>query len=158
MVGLPCNKFRGDKGKIILVQHIRAMLPVQGEIQQVDKQELLNATIAKVKGIWLGNALSNQGMQHAIRRKQYPGIPADQAQTIIPHNAAFLTKDLNTYDSDFDDLSTVQAVLMANISNYSSDIISKVPNSETCLNDMNIQSVHALQDFEQSPVMDFTNN
>ncbi|GJT87855.1 retrovirus-related pol polyprotein from transposon TNT 1-94 [Tanacetum coccineum] len=47
------------------------------------------------------------------------GIPADQVQTIIPHN---------------------------------------VPNSETCLNDMNIQSVHALQDFEQSPVMDFTNN
>ncbi|GKB67416.1 retrovirus-related pol polyprotein from transposon TNT 1-94, partial [Tanacetum coccineum] len=67
-----------------------------------------------------------------------PGILADQAQTIIPHNAAFLTKDLDTYDSDCDDLSTVQAVLMANISNYGSDIIS--------------------EDFEQSPVKDFTNN
>ncbi|GJS52007.1 hypothetical protein Tco_0625369 [Tanacetum coccineum] len=52
-----------------------------------------------------------------------PGIPADQVQTIIPHNAAFQTEDLDTYDSDCDDLSTAQAVLMANISNYGSDII-----------------------------------
>ncbi|GJS37462.1 hypothetical protein Tco_0535844 [Tanacetum coccineum] len=47
---------------------------------------------------------------------------------------------------------------MANISNYGSDVILEVPNSETYLNDMDNQSVHALQDFEQSPVMDFTDN
>ncbi|GKB35104.1 hypothetical protein Tco_0880046 [Tanacetum coccineum] len=87
-----------------------------------------------------------------------PGILADQAQTIIPHNDAFQTEDLDTYDSDCDDLSTAQAVLMANIFNYGSDIISEVTNSETYLNDMDNQSVHALQDFEQSPVMDFTDN
>ncbi|GKB56885.1 hypothetical protein Tco_0913071 [Tanacetum coccineum] len=87
-----------------------------------------------------------------------PGILADQAQTIIPHNAAFQTEDLDTFDSDCDDLSTAQAVLMANISNYGSDIISEVPNSKTYLNDMDNQSVHALQDFEQTPVMDFTDN
>ncbi|GJS83364.1 retrovirus-related pol polyprotein from transposon TNT 1-94 [Tanacetum coccineum] len=34
-----------------------------------------------------------------------PGIPACQAQTVIPHNAAFQTEDLDTYDSDCDDLS-----------------------------------------------------
>ncbi|GJU04870.1 retrovirus-related pol polyprotein from transposon TNT 1-94 [Tanacetum coccineum] len=56
------------------------------------------------------------------------GIPADQTQTIIPHNVAFQTEDLDT------------------------------PNSETYLNDMDNQSVHALQDFEQSPVMDFIDN
>ncbi|GJV54980.1 retrovirus-related pol polyprotein from transposon TNT 1-94 [Tanacetum coccineum] len=84
-----------------------------------------------------------------------PGIPASQAQTVIPHNAAFQTEDLDTYDSDCDDLSTAQAVLMANISNYGSDVISEVPNSKTYLNDMDNQSVHALQDFEQSLVMDF---
>ncbi|GJQ89529.1 retrovirus-related pol polyprotein from transposon TNT 1-94 [Tanacetum coccineum] len=33
-----------------------------------------------------------------------------------------------------------------------------VPNSETYLNDMDNQSVHALQDFEQTPVIDFTDN
>ncbi|GJR66947.1 hypothetical protein Tco_0013012 [Tanacetum coccineum] len=37
-----------------------------------------------------------------------------------------LTEDLDTYDSDYDDLSTGQAVLMANISNYGSDIISEI--------------------------------
>ncbi|GJS28679.1 retrovirus-related pol polyprotein from transposon TNT 1-94 [Tanacetum coccineum] len=87
-----------------------------------------------------------------------PRIPAGQAQTIIPYNAAFQNEDLNTYDSDCDDLLTAQAVLMANISNYGSDVILEIPNSETYLNDMDNQSVHALQDFEQSPVMDFTNN
>ncbi|GKD85767.1 hypothetical protein Tco_1356921 [Tanacetum coccineum] len=58
------------------------------------------------------------------------------------------TEDLDTYDSDCDDLSTAQAVLMANISNYGSDVILEVANSETYLNDMDNQSVHALQDFE----------
>ncbi|GKE07896.1 retrovirus-related pol polyprotein from transposon TNT 1-94 [Tanacetum coccineum] len=66
------------------------------------------------------------------------GIPAGQAQTIISHNASFQSKDLHTYDSDYDDLSTAQAILMANISNYGFDIIS--------------------EDFKQSPVMDYTNN
>ncbi|GJX38280.1 retrovirus-related pol polyprotein from transposon TNT 1-94 [Tanacetum coccineum] len=74
-----------------------------------------------------------------------PGIPAIQAQIIIPHNAAFQTKDLDTYDSDCDDLSTTQAVLMANISNYGSDIILEVPNSETYLNDIdNQEKLHLL--------------
>ncbi|GJR19659.1 hypothetical protein Tco_0968186 [Tanacetum coccineum] len=90
-----------------------------GKGNTMDMQELLNATTAKVKDIWLGNALSqsDQGMQH-----------------------------------DYDDLST-QAVLMANISNYGSDIILEVPNFKTYLNDMDNQSVHALQDFEQSLIM-----
>ncbi|GKE70330.1 hypothetical protein Tco_1528402 [Tanacetum coccineum] len=127
----------------------RAMLLVQREILQVDRQKFLNATTTKVKDIWLGNALSlsKQGMQRGIRRKQF-----------LPHNAVFQTEDLDTYDSNCDDLSTTQAVLMANICNYGSDIISEVPNSEIYLNDMDNQSVHALQDFEQTPVMDFTDN
>ncbi|GKA44584.1 retrovirus-related pol polyprotein from transposon TNT 1-94 [Tanacetum coccineum] len=86
------------------------------------------------------------------------GIQASQAQTVIPHNVAFQTEDLDTYDSDCDALSTAQAVLMDNISNYGSDVILEVPNSKTYLNDMDNQSVHALQDFEQTPVMDFTDN
>ncbi|GKF91096.1 hypothetical protein Tco_0274797, partial [Tanacetum coccineum] len=46
------------------------------------------------------------------------GILASQTQTVIPHNAAFQTEDLDTYNSDCDDLSSAQSVLMANISNY----------------------------------------
>nr|GFA65765.1 hypothetical protein [Tanacetum cinerariifolium] len=68
------------------------------------------------------------------------------------------TEDLDTYDSDCDDISNAQAVLMANISNYGSDVVSEVPHSETYLNDMENQSVHAMQDFEQSPAVDILDN
>ncbi|GKB18201.1 retrovirus-related pol polyprotein from transposon TNT 1-94 [Tanacetum coccineum] len=68
------------------------------------------------------------------------------------------TEDLDTYDSDCDDISNAKVVLMANISNYGSDIISEVPHFETYLNDMENQGVHAMQDFEQPPAVDFTNN
>ncbi|GJX42422.1 hypothetical protein Tco_0257412 [Tanacetum coccineum] len=87
------------------------------------------------------------------------GILDDQAiQTIIPNNDAFQTGDLDAYDYDYDDVSNAKAVLMANISNYGSDVISEVPHSETYLNDMENQSVHVMQDFEQTPVVDFTDN
>nr|GEY35212.1 hypothetical protein [Tanacetum cinerariifolium] len=92
-----------------------------------------------------------------VQRTQDPGVPDGQAvQTIIPNNAAFQTEDLDTYDSDCDDLSNAKAVLMANISNYGSDVISEVPHSETYLNDMENQSVLAMQDFEQPLAMDST--
>ncbi|GJW75954.1 hypothetical protein Tco_0137636 [Tanacetum coccineum] len=86
-----------------------------------------------------GNTTSGQARVVKCYNYQDPRIPASQTHTVIPHNAAFQTEDLDTYDSNCDDLS-------------------KVPNSETYLNDMDNQSVHALQDFEQSPVMDFTDN
>ncbi|GKA89644.1 retrovirus-related pol polyprotein from transposon TNT 1-94 [Tanacetum coccineum] len=47
---------------------------------------------------------------------------------------------------------------MANIFNYDSDVISEVPHSDSYHNDMDNQSVHAMQDFEQTPVVDFFNN
>ncbi|GKE01807.1 hypothetical protein Tco_1389790 [Tanacetum coccineum] len=71
---------------------------------------------------------------------------------------AVKTEDLDTYDSDCDDFSNAQAVLMANISNYGYDVISEVTHSETYLNDMENQSVHAIQDFEQTPTVDFSDN
>nr|GEV14313.1 RNA-directed DNA polymerase, eukaryota [Tanacetum cinerariifolium] len=55
------------------------------------------------------------------------GVPDGQAvQTIIPNNAAFQTDDLDTYDSNCDDISNAKAILMANILNYCSDVISEV--------------------------------
>ncbi|GJX11156.1 integrase, catalytic region, zinc finger, CCHC-type containing protein [Tanacetum coccineum] len=76
-------------------------------------------------------------------------LDGQAVQTIIPNNAAFQTEDLDTYDSDYNDISNSKAVLMANISNYGSDVILEVPHSETYLNDMENQSVHEMQDFEQ---------
>nr|GEX59071.1 hypothetical protein [Tanacetum cinerariifolium] len=52
-----------------------------------------------------------------------PGVPT--VQTIIPNNVVFQTKDLDTYDSDCDGISNSQAVLMANMFNYGSDVISE---------------------------------
>ncbi|GJZ26728.1 hypothetical protein Tco_0570981 [Tanacetum coccineum] len=59
-------------------------------------------------------------------------------------------EDLDAYDSDCDDISIAQAVLMANLSNYDSDVISEVPHSEPYHHEMDNQSVHAMQDFEQT--------
>nr|GEU33966.1 retrovirus-related Pol polyprotein from transposon TNT 1-94 [Tanacetum cinerariifolium] len=85
-------------------------------------QGLLNAKTIKVKDLWLGNALSlsDQGMQHDPRV-----LDGQAVQAIIPNNAAFQTEDLDTYDSECDDVSNVKAVPMANISNYGSNIISE---------------------------------
>nr|GEU34372.1 putative reverse transcriptase domain-containing protein [Tanacetum cinerariifolium] len=51
-----------------------------------------------------------------------------------------------------------ESVLMANLSNYGLDVISDVPHSDTYHHDMNNQSVHAMHDFEQIQVVDFTDN
>ncbi|GJS67443.1 retrovirus-related pol polyprotein from transposon TNT 1-94 [Tanacetum coccineum] len=88
-----------------------------------------------------------------------PEVPNGQVvHTIIPNNAAFQTEDLDTYDSECDDISNAKAVLMANISNYGSDVISQVLHSETDLNDMENQGVHVMQDFKQMLVVDFIDN
>nr|GEX97671.1 hypothetical protein [Tanacetum cinerariifolium] len=68
------------------------------------------------------------------------------------------TEDLDTYDSDCDDISNEKVVLMAKISNYGSDVISELPYFETYLNDMENQGVHEMQDFKQPPVVDFIDN
>ncbi|GKB60727.1 hypothetical protein Tco_0916913 [Tanacetum coccineum] len=60
-------------------------------------------------------------------------------QTFILNNVAFQTEDLDTYDSDCDDISNAKAVLLANICNYGSDVISEVPHSKTYFNDMDNQ-------------------
>ncbi|GJZ05477.1 hypothetical protein Tco_0539270 [Tanacetum coccineum] len=48
----------------------------------------------------------------------------DNQPTII-HNVAFHTDDLDAYDSDCDDISSAKAVLMSNLSSYSSVVLSE---------------------------------
>ncbi|GKD38890.1 retrovirus-related pol polyprotein from transposon TNT 1-94 [Tanacetum coccineum] len=91
-----------------------------------------------------------------LAEAQEAGQILDEEQ--LPFLADPGTEDLGTYDFDSDDISNEKDVLMANISNYGSDIISEVPNSETYLNDIENQSVHAMQDFEQIPAVDVTDN
>ncbi|GJV07908.1 hypothetical protein Tco_1345564 [Tanacetum coccineum] len=63
-------------------------------------------------------------------------LEAPVAQQKIPQNSAFQTKDLDAYDSDCDDLSSVKAVMMANLSSCDLDVLSEVPYSDSSPNDM----------------------
>nr|GEW58681.1 ubiquitin carboxyl-terminal hydrolase 12-like [Tanacetum cinerariifolium] len=158
--GLLCNKFKEGKDKVMLVLETRITLLVSRKTMQEDMQGLLNAIIGKEK-LLLAQA---QESGHVLDEEKLafladPGIPDGQAaQTTIPNNVAFQTEDVDAYDSDCDDVSTAQAVLMANISNYGSDVILEVPHSKTYHNDMDNQSVHTMQHFEQTPVVDFSDN
>ncbi|GKD84118.1 hypothetical protein Tco_1350957 [Tanacetum coccineum] len=55
-----------------------------------------------------------------------PGVAEGPVtQMVITHNAAYQADDLDAYDSNCDDFSTAKAVLMANLSSYGSDVLSK---------------------------------
>ncbi|GJV11007.1 hypothetical protein Tco_1352548 [Tanacetum coccineum] len=179
---LLCNKFKRGKDKVMLVLAIRVMLLVprgnnaggltrvvkcynyQGEgnmaRQCTQSKRPRNAAWFKDKAMLAEAQESGQILdeeQQAFLTD--PGIPDGQAsQTTIPNNVAFQIEDLDAYDYDCDDVSNAKAVLMADLSNYGSDVISKVPHYEPYHNDMDNQSVHAMQDFEQTPVVDFLDN
>nr|GEU60323.1 integrase, catalytic region, zinc finger, CCHC-type, peptidase aspartic, catalytic [Tanacetum cinerariifolium] len=54
------------------------------------------------------------------------GIVESQAtQTVITHNKAYLADDLDTYDSDCDELNTAKVALMANLAHYGSDALTE---------------------------------
>ncbi|GJZ77379.1 hypothetical protein Tco_0642051, partial [Tanacetum coccineum] len=61
-----------------------------------------------------------------------PRIPASQAQTVIPHNAAFQTEDLNTYDYDYSEISSD-----GNIISYSQYL---QETQQTTIQDINVQA------------------
>ncbi|GKB37036.1 hypothetical protein Tco_0881978 [Tanacetum coccineum] len=91
--------------------------------------------------------------------KQYPGISeASIAQQTIPQNSAFQTEDLDAYDSDCDDLSLAKAVLMAYLSSCDPEVLSKVPYSDSYLNDMINQYDQEIQYSEQTHIDDFQDN
>nr|GEU87968.1 hypothetical protein [Tanacetum cinerariifolium] len=137
---------RGDKGKVILVLVIRVMLLVLREIMHVDRQGLLNATTIKEARNFLD--------EEKLAFLADPGVPDGQAvQTIILNTAAFQTEDLNTYDSDCDDISNAKAVLMANISNYGSDVILEVQQDSIILyviDQMSKQMINHVNNWEKA--------
>nr|GEY77039.1 hypothetical protein [Tanacetum cinerariifolium] len=116
-----CNKYRRDKIKAIVVlgeEHMarQCTQPKQPRNETWYKEKAMLAEAQKA-----GQFLDEE--QFAFLAD--PGVPDGQAvQTIIPNNSCFQTEDLDTYDSNCDDFSNIQAVLMANISNYGSDVVS----------------------------------
>nr|GEU39005.1 hypothetical protein [Tanacetum cinerariifolium] len=85
----------------------------------------------------------------------YLGIVKGQAtQTVITHNATYQADDLDTYDSDCDELNTAKVSLMANLSHYGSDVLVELHNLDNIDNDNNMinQSVQVIPSSEQSSV------
>nr|GEU92132.1 hypothetical protein [Tanacetum cinerariifolium] len=80
-------------------------------------------------------------------------LDGQAAQTTIPNNVAFQIKDLDAYDSNCDDVSNAKAVLMANLSNYGSNVISEVSHFEPYHNDMDNQTVQDTNLYAQQDSM-----
>nr|GEW02723.1 hypothetical protein [Tanacetum cinerariifolium] len=87
-----------------------------------------------------------------IKRKKHGRIMLDSIDN------GLLTEDLNAYDSDCDDISSVKVVLMANLLSYDSDVLSEVPYFDTYLNDMINHEVKEMPYFEQTHIVDFPDN
>nr|GEW16387.1 copia protein [Tanacetum cinerariifolium] len=75
----------------------------------------------------------------------------------IPQNLAFQTEDLDTYDSDYDDLSS-SVILMANLSSCDPEVLFEVPYYDSYPNDMINQDVQEMQYYEQTHIDDFQDN
>ncbi|GJU44587.1 hypothetical protein Tco_1201853 [Tanacetum coccineum] len=83
-----------------------------------------------------------------------PGVAeGPTSQTVITHNATYQADDLDAFDSDCDEISTVQAILMANLSSYGSNVLFEVQHSEYTHNDMLNQSVQEMNYFEQTHIV-----
>ncbi|GJW01085.1 hypothetical protein Tco_1556336 [Tanacetum coccineum] len=82
-----------------------------------------------------GKGMLYQGNGKVLKEEELefladPGVAEGPVtQMAITHNAAYQADDLDAYDSDCDDFSTAKAVLMANLSSYGSNVLSKDTNS-----------------------------
>ncbi|GJT86204.1 hypothetical protein Tco_1067921 [Tanacetum coccineum] len=67
-----------------------------------------------------------------------------ELQKVKPHNA-YQADDLDAYDSDFDELNITKVALMANLSHYGSDALTKVYNPENVDNNIINQAVQSVE-------------
>nr|GEU66096.1 hypothetical protein [Tanacetum cinerariifolium] len=95
---------------------------------------LLSATTAKEKDTCQNNALNQRGKEMS----HDPGIAeAQTTHNVITNYATYQADDLDTYDSNCDEINTAKVALMANLSHYGSDdlaenfVNSKEPNLST---------------------------
>nr|GEW23617.1 putative reverse transcriptase domain-containing protein [Tanacetum cinerariifolium] len=76
--------------------------------------------------------------------------------TVITHNVTYQADDLDTHDSDFDELNTVKVSLMMNLSHYGIDALAEVHNHDNVNNNMINQAVHAMPFSEQSNIVNLS--
>nr|GEX09491.1 hypothetical protein [Tanacetum cinerariifolium] len=117
--------------------------PVQGG------QSSFAAGNSRIRANILGIGRNNSGQQRIMKCFNCQG-EGPVTQTIITHNAAYQADDLEAYDSDCDDFSTANAVLIANFSSYELDVLSEVPHSKNTHIDLLNQSVQEMSYSEQT--------
>ncbi|GJU29465.1 hypothetical protein Tco_1173054 [Tanacetum coccineum] len=71
-------------------------------------------------------------------------------KTVITHNAAYQADDLDTYDSDCDELNSAKIALMVNLSKNGSDSLTEVHNLDNLTYDLINQSEQKMTSSEQS--------
>ncbi|GJT25381.1 retrovirus-related pol polyprotein from transposon TNT 1-94 [Tanacetum coccineum] len=124
---------QGDK---LLLLRILQGHTLQEQLEAImGNKGLLFVTTAKGKDTCPDSALNlrGNGMIHGLRIK--------------------CSDDLDTYDSDCDELNTAKVSLMANISHYGSDALAEVHNPNNVDNNMINEVVQAMPSFEQSSVV-----
>ncbi|GJW92763.1 retrovirus-related pol polyprotein from transposon TNT 1-94 [Tanacetum coccineum] len=109
-----------------------------------------------------GNVAAGQPRVVKCYNCQREGNMARQCtQPKSPRNSAWFKEKLmlaKDQEADCDDLSSAKAVLMGNLLSYDPEVLSKVPYSDSYLNDMINQDVQEMQYSEQTHVDDFEDN
>ncbi|GJX80205.1 hypothetical protein Tco_0328354 [Tanacetum coccineum] len=125
-------------------------------LQPIQGRQISFATVTS-RTYTPGASGSNFGKQRTIEEPAFLadlGIAERQAtQTVITHNAAYQTDDLDAYDSDCDELNSAKVSLMGNISHYGSDALAEVYNPDNVDKNMINQGVHVMLSSEQSNVV-----
>nr|GEU96982.1 hypothetical protein [Tanacetum cinerariifolium] len=99
-----------------------------------------------------GASGSNTEKQNIVICYNYPGIVEGHAtQKVITYNAAYQADDLDSYDSNYNELNIDKVALMVNLSHYGSD--AQVHNPDNINNYMINQSVQVMPSSEQSNVV-----
>nr|GEW01278.1 hypothetical protein [Tanacetum cinerariifolium] len=82
----------------------------------------------------------------------------EKALLVEAQGNAYQANDLDAYDFDCDDITTAKVALMANLSHYGLDVLSKVPHSEHTNNDMLNQSVQEMPYSKKTYLVNYPEN
>ncbi|GKA91469.1 retrovirus-related pol polyprotein from transposon TNT 1-94 [Tanacetum coccineum] len=111
-------------------------------LQPVQGRQISFAT-GTTRTYTLGASGCNSGKQRIVICYNYKAkghmskrtAEGQATQTVITHNAAYQADDLDTYDSDCDELNTAKVALMANLSHYGSDALVEINLDDKNVND-----------------------
>nr|GEZ00395.1 hypothetical protein [Tanacetum cinerariifolium] len=109
------------------------------------------------KATWLFDGLQPEQVDlnyvHALNEPHLHDIQAQSIQYVITNNAAYQADDLDAYDSDCDEINSVNIALMANLSHYGYDNLADVHNTDHVTNNVIDQAMQATLIFEQSNII-----